>query len=129
MKNQYTFLIAACKCTLASIIVGFTVSILLMCVVMILSTAAGASETGGPAAEDSPAYSSPSEAQRGTLMFYGEGGLTGAPVLNMDVKMKISGMISRIHVLQKFKNPDKQWKEGIYVFPLPQNAAVDHMRL
>ena len=39
------------------------------------------------------------------------------------------GMIARVHVHQKFKNPDKQWKEGIYVFPLPEHAAVDHMRM
>lgn len=129
MKNQYPFLVAACKCTLAGIIVGFAVGILLMCVVMILSTAAGASEAVKPETDDTQSFSSPYEAQRGTLMFYGTSGLTGAPVLDMDVKMNISGMISRIHVLQKFKNPDKQWKEGIYVFPLPENAAVDHMRM
>jgi len=32
-------------------------------------------------------------------------------------------------VRQRFSNPGKQWVEGIYVFPLPQDAAVDRMRL
>ena len=125
MKDQYPFIRTVCKCTLASIIAGFAAAIFLMCVVMILSSVARA----GSAVEDVGSFATPYEAKRGTLMFYGKNSLAGAPVLDMDAKMKISGMIARVHVRQEFKNPDKQWKEGIYVFPLPENAAVDHMRM
>lgn len=51
------------------------------------------------------------------------------PLLYTDVEMHISGMILRAHVKQGFKNISNEWVEGIYAFPLPENAAVDHMRM
>jgi len=51
------------------------------------------------------------------------------PLLHTDVEMNISGMISRSHIKQKFKNTSENWIEAIYVFPLPETAAVDHMRM
>ena len=129
MKVKYSFLRTACQCTIASICVGFTVAVLLMGVVLILSTAAGATQSRETAQEDMQDFASPLEAKRGTLMFYGEHCLSGAPVLNMEVTMNVYGMVARVHVSQKFKNPDDEWKEGIYVFPLPEQAAVDHMRM
>ena len=36
-------------------------------------------------------------------------------------------MIARVNVAQTFKNPDARWVEGVYVFPLSRNGAVDHM--
>ncbi|MCZ6804277.1 MAG: VIT domain-containing protein [Proteobacteria bacterium] len=47
----------------------------------------------------------------------------------MDVTMTVTGMINRVSVTQSFSNTTDRWQEGIYVFPLPENAAVDHMRL
>jgi len=51
------------------------------------------------------------------------------PLLHTDVQMNISGMISRSHIKQQFKNTSDNWIEAIYVFPLPETAAVDHMRM
>ncbi|RDH83002.1 MAG: marine proteobacterial sortase target protein [endosymbiont of Galathealinum brachiosum] len=51
------------------------------------------------------------------------------PLLRTVVDMHVSGMISRNHVKQYFKNPNDSWIEAIYVFPLPENSAVDHMRM
>lgn len=51
------------------------------------------------------------------------------PLLNTDVEMHVSGMIVRSHVKQSFKNESNEWVEGIYVFPLPEQSAVDHMRM
>jgi len=51
------------------------------------------------------------------------------PLLHTDVEMNISGMISRSHIKQRFKNTSEDWIEAIYVFPLPETAAVDHMRM
>ncbi len=48
---------------------------------------------------------------------------------NTDVKGKISGNISRIEVTQTFQNPYDQPLEAIYVFPLPDQAAVDDMEI
>ena len=49
--------------------------------------------------------------------------------LESKVEIKVSGMIARAIVKQQFKNTSSLWAEGIYVFPLPENAAVDHFRL
>ena len=52
-----------------------------------------------------------------------------APLLNTTVTMTISGLIARTTVSQEFTNPSSEWAEGIYVFPLPEQAAVDHLRM
>ncbi|OIP73464.1 MAG: trypsin [Oscillatoriales cyanobacterium CG2_30_44_21] len=69
------------------------------------------------------------------------GGLYGQPkgadevrkqaftLTNTDVKGKISGNISRVEVTQTFQNPYDQPLEAIYVFPLPDQAAVDDMEI
>ncbi|NQV87584.1 MAG: marine proteobacterial sortase target protein, partial [Woeseiaceae bacterium] len=41
----------------------------------------------------------------------------------------ISGLVARVSVRQEFRNTSADWVEGIYVFPLPDTAAVDRMRL
>ena len=43
--------------------------------------------------------------------------------------MTISGLIARTTVSQQFTNPSDEWAEGVYVFPLPDQAAVDHLRM
>lgn len=45
------------------------------------------------------------------------------------VDYKITGHIARATVKQKFTNNSSLWVEGIYVFPLPENSAVDHFRI
>ncbi len=72
-----------------------------------------------------------SDVQRGSLLFKSENraGYSLAPIIKTDVIMKVSGMIVRTIVKQNFKNDSSEWLEGIYVFPLPESAAVDHMNL
>jgi hypothetical protein len=52
-----------------------------------------------------------------------------APVLETDVSIAVTGIIARARVTQKFRNPGDGWVEGIYVFSLPDGAAVDHLRM
>jgi Ca-activated chloride channel family protein len=52
-----------------------------------------------------------------------------APALDTHVEMDITGMLARVQVRQTFHNPGNRWAEGIYVFPLPEQAAVDHLRM
>ena len=52
-----------------------------------------------------------------------------APQLESQVDIKVTGPIVRVVLSQTFTNPAQYWAEGIYVFPLPENAAVDHMRM
>jgi len=50
-----------------------------------------------------------------------------APILQTEVKMSVSGTIVRATVRQHFVNPSNAWLEGVYVFPLPEQSAVDHL--
>ncbi len=52
-----------------------------------------------------------------------------APLLQTTVRMTVSGLIARTTVSQQFYNPSDEWAEGVYVFPLPGQAAVDHLRM
>ncbi|MFN2634967.1 MAG: marine proteobacterial sortase target protein [Thermoanaerobaculia bacterium] len=52
-----------------------------------------------------------------------------APVLDTDVSIRVTGMVARTTVSQRFRNSAGSCVEGIYVFPLPEGSAVDAMRL
>ena len=52
-----------------------------------------------------------------------------APALRTDVEIAVSGAIARVRVRQTFRNPGDNWTEGVYVFPLPDKAAVDALRM
>lgn len=43
--------------------------------------------------------------------------------------MEISGPIIRATVSQVFTNHTDVWVEGVYIFPLPNMAAVDHLKM
>ena len=49
--------------------------------------------------------------------------------LNTKVQMDITGTINRTKLSQTFVNPSNEWVEGVYVFPLPVNSAVDHLTM
>jgi Ca-activated chloride channel family protein len=46
-----------------------------------------------------------------------------------DVKGKVDGNIARVSVTQKFTNPFDKPLEAVYVFPLPDEAAVDDLEI
>ena len=57
------------------------------------------------------------------------GKLMRSAALATDVRISVSGMVARAVVSQRFRNDSPDWVEGIYVFPLPENAAVDRLRM
>ena len=68
--------------------------------------------------------------QTGLRLYAADGAdLGSAPSLDTGVAIGIVGVIARVQVQQRFRNPGKDWVEGVYVFPLPQNAAVDRLRM
>src|SRR5438132_9931588 len=50
-------------------------------------------------------------------------------MLKTYVLIVVTVIVARASVRQKFSNPSAAWAEGIYVFPLPEDAAVDHLRM
>lgn len=80
---------------------------------------------GASASEDI----TPGNAQTGNLLLRMQDGYRVSTLLNTDVDMQINGLVARVSVRQEFRNDGSEWAEGVYVFPLPDKAAVDHMRL
>jgi Ca-activated chloride channel family protein len=96
---------------------------LAVCVVLLLlwTTPARADE-GGPR---------PPRVTEGTLLWRSaqQPTPTPAPVLATDVEIRVTGLVARAIVRQQFSNPSGEWAEGVYVFPLPEDAAVDHLTM
>ncbi|KPK00031.1 MAG: hypothetical protein AMJ60_02945 [Desulfobacterales bacterium SG8_35] len=76
-------------------------------------------------------YIKPSQVREGSLLFksVSSGKYVLAPQLATDVKIVITGMVAYARVIQEFENPRDEWLEGIYVFPLPEDAAVSHLTM
>jgi len=69
--------------------------------------------------------------QQGTLLLRprAAGEPLSAPLLSTAVAFHVSGTAARARVVQTFRNPGSGSCDGIYVFALPENAAVEHLRL
>ena len=103
------------RLVLESFAAGIVVSLALALAVFIVTT---------------PAYAAGGDAGQGTLYLKeADGSQVASPLLFTDVHMDVSGMIARVQVEQRFVNPTAEWREGVYVFPLPEKAAVDHLRM
>src|SRR5262247_3897060 len=83
------------------------------------------------AARAENAHGTPGRVTEGALLYRinGSEALVPAPVLATDVHMVVTGLVARARVRQEFTNPGSAWTEGVYVFPLPEDAAVDHLRM
>ena len=55
--------------------------------------------------------------------------LSSAILLSTDIKIAVAGSSSRTIVSQRFINTGLTWAEGVYVFPLPEDSAVDQLRM
>lgn len=71
------------------------------------------------------------EVQRGELLIPAKtrGTYTPVPLLFQDVHISVSGIVARALVKQRFANRSDEWVEAIYVFPLPDESSVDHLRM
>jgi Ca-activated chloride channel family protein len=113
------------------------VLLLYLVVLMLMPGLARGAEPAQPANLPAAAPSAPASAPdlsqvgSGSLLFAVEGarGLMLAPNVATTAKITVNGLIARARVSQTFRNPSEAWVEGIYVFPLPEQAAVDHMEM
>ena len=80
---------------------------------------------------EQPLLITPDDMQSGGLLFKAKeaGKYIEAPKVATDIKIDVTGPIARAVITQKFLNPSDAWVEGIYVFPLPDTAAVDELRM
>ena len=58
-----------------------------------------------------------------------EGLYLPAPQLDTEVHLRVTGVVVRAEVVQRFHNPTDWWVEGLYLFPLPETAAVDQLEM
>ena len=105
------------RLALESLGTGLFVSLVLALAVFIISFEANAANAANSAATADPA--------QGTLLLReAGGGKLDAPLLSTDVRMDVSGMVARVQVTQRFVNATAQWREGVYVFPLPEKSST-----
>nr|WP_246707662.1 marine proteobacterial sortase target protein [Ensifer oleiphilus] len=102
------------------------------CIVMILGLMTQASaQTVNPPPQQMAGYVRPNDMGTGALLFPSKepGYFVEAPRLATDVEIDVNGPIMRTRVTQRFQNPSKGWVEGTYVFPLPDDSAVDTLKM
>jgi Ca-activated chloride channel family protein len=71
----------------------------------------------------------PSEAGTGVLFRKTSLGLAPLPMLRMEVDLRVTGIMARGTVSQSFSNGTPEVIEALYVFPLPERAAVDSLEV
>ena len=75
----------------------------------------------------------PGQVRAGSLLLrsplQGDAALRLAPRLATDVVLNVTSTIARVTMRQQFRNPTADFTEAVYVFPLPDDAAVDHLTL
>lgn len=73
----------------------------------------------------------PDQMRSGALLLAAaeEGAYVEAPRLGADYEIDVSGPTARTRVTQHFTNPTEGWVEAVYVYPLPEGAAVDTLRM
>jgi hypothetical protein len=108
------------------------IAALAACIVMILGLMAQAT---AEAAESKPqqlaGYVRPNDMGTGALLFPSResGYFVEAPRLATDVVIGVNGPIMRTRVTQRFESPSEGWVEETYVFPLPEDSAVDTLKM
>ena len=69
------------------------------------------------------------DVESGQLLMRSGNKLSSAILLSTDIKIAVAGSTSRTIVSQRFINTSETWAEGVYVFPIGENAAVDTLKL
>jgi len=142
MKQQNSIFTSTLHCIFAGFCSGFFFNIIMIFIIMLVSDRLSADTleqnlnddlVNKQIAEVRPEIIKPGNIKQGTLLFktsinFGHD-YTLVPSLNTDVHIQITGMTARTTVKQTFHNNSSDWQEGIYIFPLPENAAVDQLRM
>ncbi|MGE4431601.1 MAG: marine proteobacterial sortase target protein [Sphingobium sp.] len=67
----------------------------------------------------------------GALMLRGKGVSAALPAVRLgtDMNVSVTGQIARVRVTQAFRNTSSRWMEATYLYPLPDDGAVDSLKM
>ncbi|MFV0623190.1 marine proteobacterial sortase target protein [Sphingomonas sp. ac-8] len=79
----------------------------------------------------SEAEADPDAVGSGTLMLAGKGVAEAVPAVRLgtDMDVTVSGQIARVRITQAFRNTSDRWMEATYLYPLPDDGAVDSLKM
>ncbi len=83
----------------------------------------------GQAQMERPSTVDPNQATSGDLFWLSEAGAVPLPMTDVEVNLRVSGVVIDGTLTQRFENPLDRTLEALYVFPLPPDAAVYAMEL
>lgn len=70
------------------------------------------------------------EVTSGTLVLKTRNGASPAAIqLGTDMDVTITGQTARVKVVQAFRNTSRDWVEATYLYPLPEDGAVDSLKM
>jgi Ca-activated chloride channel family protein len=88
--------------------------------------------TAAAADESTPDDASSDEGPAtGTLMLRGQGTSRSMAAFRLctDMDVTVTGQTARVRVVQAFRNTSDKWMEASYLYPLPQDGAVDSLKM
>ncbi|WP_255530322.1 marine proteobacterial sortase target protein [Novosphingobium sp. NBM11] len=96
---------------------------------LLLAVVGGTLLAGRLQAEDAPADAD--AIGSGTLLLSGKGVAESLPAVRLgtDMDVTVSGPIARVRVTQAFRNTSDRWMEATYLYPLPEDGAVDSLKM
>jgi Ca-activated chloride channel homolog len=72
----------------------------------------------------------PKDVGAGTLLFQAaDGGFDASAPLTTDIRISVAGVVARVAIAQRFRNTGTSWAEAVYALPLPDDAAVDTLKM
>lgn len=97
---------------------------------LLMGTAPSAQRSGTTARQKPKLVMSQEETPGSLAIMDSKGNSRGnCPLKHTDVRIGVSGYVSRVNVTQEFQNPLNEPIEAVYTFPLPNDAAVDDMTM
>ncbi|HEY6965168.1 MAG TPA: VIT domain-containing protein, partial [Erythrobacter sp.] len=90
---------------------------------------------GGMTASVARAAEADGPAAGGALLLQARGGKDGeraalpAVRLGTDIDVTVNGPVMRVRMTQAFRNTSKDWMEATYLYPLPDDGAVDTLKM
>ncbi len=112
-----------------SILLDTILNALLALLLLVLGLAIGPAQAAPPVLGSGLKH--PAESGGGALLYQDKasGLYVPVPALSAEAEIAVGGVSARIGLVQRFKNTGADWLIGVYVFPLPENAAVDSLRM